>query len=126
MKLCVSKTYILILSDNIICTSNDRKFLIELSYKIKKDLDNIENTFNIEKDILINSGKYPISDIGVEAPVYSEVLCKLFKKLKKNIWENKEYQYLIDLGLKEVNYCQKASWCNFKIINSKEVLNDKH
>ena len=80
----------------------------------------------IEKDILINSGKYPISDIGVEAPVYSEVLCKLFKKLKKNIWKNKEYQYLINLGLKEVNYCQKASWCKFKSIDSKEISNDKY
>ena len=126
MELYINKTYILTLSDNIICTSKDNKFLIELSYKIKKDLDNIENTFNIEKDILINSGKYPISDIGVEAPVYSEVLCKLFKKLKKNIWKNKEYQYLINLGLKEVNYCQKASWCKFKIIDSKEISNDKY
>ena len=126
MEVYVNKTYILTLSDNIICTSNDKKFLIELSYKIKKDLDNIENTFNIERDILINSGKYPISDIGVEAPVYSEVLCKLFKKLKKNIWKNKEYEYLINLGLKEVNYCQKASWCKFKIIKSKEISNDKH
>lgn len=126
MKICMNETFILLLADNIICINKDKKFLTELSNKIKEDLDYIEKTFEEEKTELINSGKYPISGIGVDAPIYSEVLCKLFKKLKKNIWKNKKYQYLIYLGLRDINYCQKASWCKFEIVNSKEVLYDKH
>ena len=119
----LEKIFILTLSDNIICTSIDKKYIQTMQQKIKKDLDNIENTFRNEKDMLINSGKYPIHDEDDKdsSPFYSRILCKMFDKTIKRIWKNKEYKYLIDLGLRDVNYCQKASWCKFEIIKSNNV-----
>lgn len=111
----LTNTFLLKLSDRIICSSDSKVFLIKLIKKLEKDLGDIEEQFENGKKLLINSGKYPINDPEVDAPVYSTVLSKQFKLLKNKIWANPKYQYLLDYNLKGIIYHKDAAWCNFKI-----------
>ena len=88
---------------------------MDLVKNLEKDLGDIEEQFENGKELLINSGKYPISDPEVDAPVYSRALSEQFKLLKNKIWSNPKYQYLLDYNLKDIIYHKDAAWCNFKI-----------
>ena len=70
----LANNYLLKLSDRIICSSDSKTVLIKLAKKLEKDLGDIEEQFENGKKLLINSGKYPISDPEVDAPVYSKAL----------------------------------------------------
>ena len=111
----LTNIYLLKLSDRIICSSDSKVVISKLIKKLKKDLGDIEEKFENGKELLINSGKYPISDPEVDAPVYSTVLSKQFKLLKIKIWSNPKYQYLLDYNLKDIIYHKGTAWCNFKI-----------
>ena len=111
----LTNSFLLKLSDRIICSSDSKVFLIKLIKKLKKDLGDIEEQFENGKKLLINSGKYPINDPEVDAPVYSRALSEQFKLLKNKIGSNPKYQYLLDYNLKDIIYHKGASWCNFKI-----------
>ena len=111
----LTNIYLLKLSDRIICSSDSKVVLSKLIKKLKKDLGDIEEKFENGKELLINSGKYPISDPEVDAPVYSKALREQFKLLKNKIWSNPKYQYLLDYNLKDIIYHKNATWCEFKI-----------
>ena len=111
----LANNYLLKLSDRIICSSDSKVFLIKLIKKLEKDLGDIEEQFENGKKLLINSGKYPINDPEVDAPVYSTVLSKQFKLLKIKIWSNPKYKYLLDYNLKNIIYHKNATWCKFEI-----------
>ena len=112
----LTNNFLLKLSDRIICSSDSKVFLIKLIKKLEKDLGDIEEQFETGKKLLIyNSGKYPINDPEVDAPVYSRALSEQFKLLKNKIWSNPKYQYLLDYNLKDIIYHKDAAWCNFKI-----------
>ena len=111
----LTNNFVLKLSDRIICSSDSKAFLIKLIRKLEKDLGSIEEQFESGKSIFINSGKYPINDPGVDAPVYSEALSKQFKVLKNKIWANTKYQYLTDYNLRDIIYHKDAAWCKFRI-----------
>ncbi len=111
----LTNSFLLKLSDRIICSSDSKVFLIKLIKKLEKDLGDIEEQFENGKELLINSGKYPINDPEVDAPVYSRALSEQFKLLKNKIWSNPKYQYLLDYNLKDIIYHKDAAWCNFKI-----------
>ena len=111
----LTNNYLLKLSDRIICSSDSKVVLIDLVKKLEKDLGNIEEQFETGKKQLINSGKYPINDPEVDAPVYSAALSEQFKLLKNKIWENTKYQYLIDYNLRDIIYHKDAVWCKFRI-----------
>ena len=111
----LTNIYLLKLSDRIICYSDSKVVLMDLVKKLKKDLGDIEEQFESGKELLINSGKYPINDPKVDAPVYSKALIEQFKLLKNKIWSNPKYQYLLDYNLKDIIYHKDAAWCNFKI-----------
>ena len=111
----LTNNYLLKLSDRIICSSGSKTVLMDLVKNLEKDLGDIEEQFENGKELLINSGKYPISDPEVDAPVYSRALSEQFKLLKNKIWSNPKYQYLLDYNLKDIIYHKGASWCNFKI-----------
>ena len=107
--------YLLKLSDRIICSSDSKVVLSKLIKKLKKDLGDIEEQFENGKELLINSGKYPINDPEVDAPVYSRALSEQFKLLKNKIWTNPKYQYLSDYNLKNIIYHKDAAWCKLEI-----------
>ena len=111
----LTNNYLLKLSDRIICSSDSKAVLNKLAKKLEKDLGDIEEQFETGKKLLINSGKYPINDPEVDAPVYSRALSEQFKLLKNKIWSNPKYQYLLDYNLKDIIYHKGAAWCNFKI-----------
>ena len=111
----LTNSFLLKLGDRIICSSDSKVFLIKLIKKLEKDLGDIEERFENGKKLLINSGKYPINDPEVVAPVYSRALSEQFKVLKNKIWSNPKYQYLLDYNLKDIIYHKGAAWCNFKI-----------
>ena len=111
----LTNSFLLKLSDRIICSSDSKVFLIKLIKKLEKDLGDIEEQFENGKKLLINSGKYPINDPKVDAPVYSTVLSKQFKLLKIKIWANPKYFYLLDYDLKDIIYYKNSAWCKFKI-----------
>ena len=111
----LTNSFLLKLSDRIICSSDSKVFLIKLIKKLEKDLGDIEEQFKNGKNLLINSGKYPISDSGVNAPVYSKALIEQFKLLKNKIWTNPKYLYLLDYDLKDIIYYKNSAWCKFKI-----------
>ena len=111
----LTNNYLLKLSDRIICSSDSKVFLIKLIKKLEKDLGDIEEQFENGKKLLINSGKYPINDPEVDAPVYSTVLSKQFKLLKIRIWANPKYLYLLDYNLKNIIYHKNTTWCKFEI-----------
>ena len=111
----LTNSFLLKLSDRIICSSDSKVFLIKLIKKLEKDLGDIEEQFENGKKLLINSGKYPINDPEVDAPVYSTVLSKQFKLLKHKIWSNPKYQYLLDYNLKDLIYYKDSARCKFKI-----------
>ena len=111
----LTNNFLLKLSDRIICSSDSKVFLIKLIKKLEKDLGDIEEQFENGKKLLINSGKYPINDPGVDAPVYSEALSKQFKILKNKIWAEAKYQYLTDYNLRDIIYHKDAVWCKFRI-----------
>ena len=111
----LTNIYLLKLSDRIICSSESKVVLSKLIKKLKKDLGDIEEQFENGKKLLINSGKYPINDPEVNAPVYSRALSEQFKLLKNKIWSNPKYQYLLDYNLKNVIYHKNATWCKFEI-----------
>ena len=111
----LTNNYLLKLSDRIICSSGSKTVLMDLVKNLEKDLGDIEEQFENGKELLINSGKYPISDPEVDAPVYSRALSEQFKLLKNKIWSNPKYQYLLDYNLKDIIYHKDAAWCNFKI-----------
>ena len=111
----ITNIYLLKLSDIIICSSDSKVALIKLIKKLKKDLGDIEEQFETGKKILINSGRYPINDPEVDAPVYSTALSEQFKLLKNKIWANPKYLYLLDYNLKNIIYHKNATWCKFKI-----------
>ena len=81
----LTNNYLLKLSDRIICSSGSKTVLMDLVKNLKKDLGDIEEQFENGKELLINSGKYPISDPEVDAPVYSRALSEQFKLLKNII-----------------------------------------
>ena len=87
----LTNSFLLKLSDRIICSSDSKVFIIKLIKKLKKDLGDIEEQFENGKKLLINSGKYPINDPEVDAPVYSRALSEQFKLLKNKIWSNPKY-----------------------------------
>ena len=111
----LTNSFLLKLSDRIICSSDSKVFLIKLIKKLEKDLGDIEEQFETGKELLINSGKYPRNDPEVDAPVYSTALSEQFKLLKIKIWSNPKYQYLLDYNLKDIIYYKNSAWCNFKI-----------
>ena len=111
----LTNSFLLKLSDRIICSSDSKVFLIKLIKKLEKDLGDIEEQFETGKKLLINSGKYPINDPEVDAPVYSRALSEQFKLLKNKIWSNPKYQYLLDYNLKDIIYYKGSAWCKFKI-----------
>ena len=111
----LANNYLLKLSDRIICSSDSKTVLIKLAKKLEKDLGDIEEQFETGKELLINSGKYPINDPEVDAPVYSRALSEQFKLLKNKIWSNPKYQYLLDYNLKDIIYHKNSAWCKFKI-----------
>ena len=111
----LTNSFLLKLSDRIICSSDSKVFLIKLIKKLEKDLGDIEEQFENGKKLLINSGKYPINDPEVDAPVYSTALSEQFKLLKNKIWSNPKYQYLSDYNLTNIIYHKNATWCEFKI-----------
>ena len=111
----LTNIYLLKLSDRIICSSDSKVVLSKLIKKLKKDLGDIEEQFENGKELLINSGKYPINDPEVDAPVYSRALSEQFKLLKNKIWSNPKYQYLSDYNLTNIIYHKNATWCEFKI-----------
>ena len=111
----LTNNFLLKLSDRIICSSDSKVFLIKLIKKLEKDLGDIEEQFENGKKLLINSGKYPINDPEVDAPVYSTTLSEQFKLLKNKIWSNPKYQYLLDYNLKDIIYYKDAAWCKFTI-----------
>ena len=111
----LTNIYLLKLSDRIICSSDSKVVLSKLIKKLKKDLGDIEEQFENGKKLLINSGKYPINDPEVDAPVYSRALSEQFKLLKNKIWTNPKYLYLLDYDLKDIIYHKNAAWCIFKI-----------
>ena len=111
----LTNNYLLKLSDRIICSSGSKTVLMDLVKNLEKDLGDIEEQFENGKELLINSGKYPISDPEVDAPVYSRALSEQFKLLKNKIWSNPKYQYLLDYNLKDIIYYKDSAWCNFKI-----------
>ena len=111
----LTNNYLLKLSDRIICSSDSKVALTNLVKKLEKDLNDIEEQFENGKKLLINSGKYPINDPEVDAPVYSRALVEQFKLLKNKIWSSTKYQYLIDHNLKDVIYHKNAVWCKFRI-----------
>ena len=111
----LTNNYLLKLSDRIICSSNSKAVLIDLVKKLEKDLGDIEEQFETGEKQLINSGRYPINDPEVDAPVYSRALSEQFKLLKNKIWSNPKYQYLLDYNLKDIIYYKNSAWCKFKI-----------
>ncbi len=111
----LTNNYLLKLSDRIICSSESKVVLSKLIKKLKKDLGDIEEKFENGKELLINSGKYPINDPEVDAPVYSTALSEQFKLLKSKIWSNPKYLYLLDYNLKDIYYHKNAIWCRFEI-----------
>ena len=111
----LTNSFLLKLSDRIICSSDSKVFLIKLIKKLEKDLGDIEEQFENGKKLLINSGKYPINDPEVDAPVYSRALSEQFKLLKNKIWANPKYLYLLDYNLKDIIYYKGSAWCKFKI-----------
>lgn len=111
----LTNIYLLKLSDRIICSSDSKVVISKLIKKLKKDLGDIEEKFENGKELLINSGKYPINDPEVDAPVYSRALSEQFKLLKNKIWSNPKYQYLLDYNLKDIIYYKNSAWCEFKI-----------
>ena len=111
----LTNSFLLKLGDRIICSSDSKVFLIKLIKKLEKDLGDIEEQFENGKKLLINSGKYPINDPEVDAPVYSRALSEQFKFLKNKIWSNPKYQYLLDYNLRDIIYYKDATWCKFKI-----------
>ena len=111
----LTNSFLLKLSDRIICSSDSKVFLIKLIKKLKKDLGDIEEQFENGKKLLINSGKYQINDPEVDAPVYSRALSEQFKLLKNKIGSNPKYQYLLDYNLKDIIYHKGAAWCRFEI-----------
>ena len=111
----LTNNYLLKLSDKIICSSDSKVVLSKLIKKLKKDLGDIEEQFENGKELLINSGKYPINDPEVDAPVYSRALSEQFKLLKNKIWSNPKYLYLLDYDLKDIIYYKNSAWCKFKI-----------
>ena len=111
----LTNSFLLKLSDRIICSSDSKIFLIKLIKKLKKDLGDIEEQFENGKKLLINSGKYQINDPEVNAPVYSRALSEQFKLLKNKIWSNPKYQYLLGYNLKDIYYHKNAIWCRFEI-----------
>ena len=111
----LTNNYLLKLSDRIICSSDSKVVLSKLIKKLKKDLGDIEEQFETGKELLINSGKYPINDPEVDAPVYSRALSEQFKLLKIKIGSNPKYQYLLDYNLKDIIYHKGATWCKFEI-----------
>ena len=111
----LTNSFLLKLSDRIICSSDSKVFLIKLIKKLEKDLVDIEEQFENGKKLLINSGKYPINDPEVDAPVYSTALSEQFKLLKNKIWSNPKYLYLLDYNLRDIIYHKDAAWCKFEI-----------
>ena len=111
----LTNNFLLKLSDRIICSSDSKAVLMDLVKNLEKDLGDIEEQFESGKSTLINSGKYPINDPEVDAPVYSRALVEQFKLLKNKIWSSTKYQYLIDSDLEEVIYHKDAVWCKFRI-----------
>ena len=111
----LTNSFLLKLSDRIICSSDSKVFLIKLIKKLEKDLGDIEEQFENGKKLLINSGKYPINDPEVDAPVYSTALSEQFKLLKNKIWSNPKYLYLLDYNLSDIIYHKDAVWCKFRI-----------
>ena len=111
----LTNNYLLKLSDRIICSSDSKVFLVKLIKKLEKDLGDIEDQFKNGKELLINSGKYPINDPEDDAPVYSRALSEQFKLLKNKIWSNPKYQYLLDYDLTNIIYHKNATWCKFEI-----------
>ena len=111
----LTNIYLLKLSDRIICSSDSKVFLIKLIKKLEKDLGDIEEQFKTGKELLINSGKYPINDPEDDAPVYSTALSEQFKLLKNKIWSNPKYFYLLDYNLKNIIYHKNSAWCKFEI-----------
>ena len=111
----LTNSFLLKLSDRIICSSDSKVFLIKLIKKLEKDLGDIEEQFENGKKLLINSGKYQKNDPEVDAPLYSRVLSEQFKLLKNKIWSNPKYQYLLDYNLKDIIYYKNSAWCKFKI-----------
>ena len=111
----LTNSFLLKLSDRIICSSDSKVFLIKLIKKLEKDLGDIEEQFENGKKLLINSGKYQKNDPEVDAPLYSRVLSEQFKLLKNKIWSNPKYQYLSDYDLTNIIYHRNASWCEFRI-----------
>ena len=111
----LTNSFLLKLSDRIICSSDSKVFLIKLIKKLEKDLGDIEEQFENGKKLLINSGKYQKNDPEVDAPLYSRVLSEQFKLLKNKIWTNPKYLYLLDYDLKDIIYYKNSAWCKFKI-----------
>ena len=111
----LTNIYLLKLSDRIICSSDSKVVLSKLIKKLKKDLGDIEEQFENGKELLINSGKYPINDPEVDAPVYSRALSEQFKLLKNKIWTNPKYLYLSDYNFKNIIYHKNATWCESTI-----------
>ena len=111
----LTNSFLLKLSDRIICSSDSKAVLMGLVKNLEKDLGDIEEQFETGKKQLINSGRYPINDPEVDAPVYSKVLSEQFKLLKNKIWSNPKYQYLLDYNLKDLIYYKDSAWCKFKI-----------
>ena len=111
----LTNSFLLKLSDRIICSSDSKVVLSKLIKKLKKDLGDIEEQFENGKELLINSGKYQINDPEVDAPVYSRALSEQFKLLKNKIWTNPKYFYLLDYNLKNIIYHKNSAWCKFEI-----------
>ena len=111
----LTNSFLLKLSDRIICSSDSKVFLIKLIKKLEKDLGDIEEQFENGKKLLINSGKYQKNDPEVDAPLYSRVLSEQFKLLKNKIWSNPKYLYLLDYNLRDIIYHKDAAWCKFEI-----------
>ena len=120
----LTNNYLLKLGGRIICSSDSKIVLIELIKKLKKDLGDIEEQFEKGKELLINSGKYPINDPEVNAPVYSRALSEQFKLLKNKIWSNPKYLYLLDYDLKDIIYYKNSAWCKFEIEKINENANE--
>ena len=111
----LTNIYLLKLSDRIICSSDSKVVLSKLIKKLKKDLGDIEEQFENGKELLINSGKYPINAPEVGVPVYSTALSKQLKLLKNKIWANPKYQYLLGYNLRDIIYHKNDTWCKFEI-----------
>ena len=102
----LTNSFLLKLSDRIICSSDSKVFLIELIKKLEKDLGDIEEQFENGKKLLINSGKYPINDPEVDAPVYSRALSEQFKLLKNH------YSNLLLLNFIRILWYKNGSFNN--------------